>query len=500
VHEAIGGLEIGKRRSEVTENVGVQALAPDIRLLDEKMGISLDKRDNRTIVGKLDMGVRDNPGQPRFVGRAFISYAREDLDWAKAKAETLRQVDWETFLAQSNMRTGDIWPDILKEQLEKADRVFVGWSSSAVSSEWVRWEYLEAIRIRDEEGIERFLVIDCLDDTPLPPELRTTQASAVTSAGSPSAPVGTTIALLLSLALCLFSARTTLFSRFWTCFAAVWSVLGIAVWYLIYTSPEHRRRISRWLNDVGHSLSTATVEDLFGMVDRVIRRVYGEKVWSWKTLQRIAYIGLSSLILASFSGYLLVRDPFFGAGSWDEFAEIGFYTLILTPIAGFMSITFTRRLVAYAKKKVHGRSVGRGMIIGFILNLFAILAAAAWGELAFTLTWLRERIRIGHNLTAQVLGRELIQFIISDAFVDPFQNGRPEGLILIATNVVTVCFPLFLLLLVFTGAILAIPGRGLLYRIPAKFMRSISRDPQGPLSIAYPVGTILFFSTVLIFS
>jgi hypothetical protein len=38
------------------------------------------------------------------------------------------------------------------------------------------------------------------------------------------------------------------------------------------------------------------------------------------------------------------------------------------------------------------------------------------------------------------------------------------------------------------------------YRIPAKFMRSLSRDPRGPLSIAYPAATILFFGSVFIFS
>jgi tetratricopeptide (TPR) repeat protein len=101
----------------------------------------------------------------------FISYAREDRVWAEDTARTARGYGMEVFLDSTSIRAGAVWPDALREAIERADLVRLGWSKYAAQSEWVRREYSAALQKPPGS-----LLIDLLDDTPLPIELGHIQA------------------------------------------------------------------------------------------------------------------------------------------------------------------------------------------------------------------------------------------------------------------------------------------------------------------------------------
>ncbi len=104
------------------------------------------------------------------VQRVFLSYARENLGWAREVARVLRGEGIQVFLDVDSIRAGDVWPKKLLGEVKAADRVRLGWSRFAAQSEWVRREYTEALR--KPPGA---LLIDLLDETPMPEELRSIQ-------------------------------------------------------------------------------------------------------------------------------------------------------------------------------------------------------------------------------------------------------------------------------------------------------------------------------------
>ncbi len=87
------------------------------------------------------------------------------------RARVLRADDREVFFDQDSIRAGDTWPDVLREEVDRADRVWLGWSKYAAQSDWVRREYTAALAKGDGH-----LRIDRLDDTPLPDDLKDIQA------------------------------------------------------------------------------------------------------------------------------------------------------------------------------------------------------------------------------------------------------------------------------------------------------------------------------------
>ena len=109
------------------------------------------------------------------VRRVFISYAREDISWAQDHARVLRAVGINVFLDLDSIRAGDPWLAVLRQKVEKADLVYLGWSCYSSHSAWVRHEY-EAALARGPG----YLRIDLLDETPLPAELQHIQAERAT--------------------------------------------------------------------------------------------------------------------------------------------------------------------------------------------------------------------------------------------------------------------------------------------------------------------------------
>ena len=105
------------------------------------------------------------------VRRLFVSYAREDQLWAKDTTRTARSYGMEVFLDLTSIRAGADWPEALRQAIERADLVRLGWSKYAAQSEWVRREYTAALQKHSGS-----LLIDLLDETPLPAELAHIQA------------------------------------------------------------------------------------------------------------------------------------------------------------------------------------------------------------------------------------------------------------------------------------------------------------------------------------
>jgi hypothetical protein len=89
------------------------------------------------------------------MSRVFLSYAREDRPTAEKLAQALTDKGHSVFWDR-NIRTGEVWDEVLARELQAAQSVIVLWSEHSVSSRWVKAEASEAA----ERGILLPAVID----------------------------------------------------------------------------------------------------------------------------------------------------------------------------------------------------------------------------------------------------------------------------------------------------------------------------------------------------
>ena len=101
----------------------------------------------------------------------FISYASEDRLWAKELARILEDGDTKVFFDADSIRTGDDWEKRIAAALASCDSMRLVWFRNAASSDWVRREYIAALRWRMSR-----LRIERLDNERLPPKLAHIQA------------------------------------------------------------------------------------------------------------------------------------------------------------------------------------------------------------------------------------------------------------------------------------------------------------------------------------
>lgn len=90
----------------------------------------------------------------------FISYAREDLDKARALAGALEENGWSTFWDRT-IPIGKSWHEWIANELNDAQCVVVFWSSASVVSGWVIEEA--------DDGKQRGILIPVLIENVLPP-------------------------------------------------------------------------------------------------------------------------------------------------------------------------------------------------------------------------------------------------------------------------------------------------------------------------------------------
>jgi len=90
----------------------------------------------------------------------FISYAREDLDRLRSRAQTLSERGWSVFWDRT-IPAGKTWRQFIGKALEEAKCVLVVWSHTSITSEWVIEEA--------DEGRERGVLIPVRIDDVRPP-------------------------------------------------------------------------------------------------------------------------------------------------------------------------------------------------------------------------------------------------------------------------------------------------------------------------------------------
>ena len=106
--------------------------------------------------------------------RAFISYAREDVEWAKEIYRQLQRDEYEAFLDKRDLRNGDRWPERLKQAIAESDLFILLWSSFTQSSAWVKNEYRQALCLRERLKRPKIKIElwSKSDKSTIPPELQ----------------------------------------------------------------------------------------------------------------------------------------------------------------------------------------------------------------------------------------------------------------------------------------------------------------------------------------
>src|SRR5688572_12810888 len=72
--------------------------------------------------------------------RLFISYAREDIEFARILNKALSTSGFQVFFDESSILIGDIFPDRIINELKKADGCIVLITDSWAKSEWCKLE------------------------------------------------------------------------------------------------------------------------------------------------------------------------------------------------------------------------------------------------------------------------------------------------------------------------------------------------------------------------
>lgn len=105
--------------------------------------------------------------------KAFISYARPDVQDALAAAQMLRIMGVEVFQDVLNLRPGDRWKRELYQNIDVADLFLLCWSRHAQKSKWVIKEALYAADRSAREGAPEIVpyVLDSRKFIDPPPEL-----------------------------------------------------------------------------------------------------------------------------------------------------------------------------------------------------------------------------------------------------------------------------------------------------------------------------------------
>src|SRR5215831_19953595 len=79
--------------------------------------------------------------------RVFISYSREDLDFADQLAAALDSSGFECFIDREGISAGEAWKRRLGSLISEADTVIFVLSPSSARSETCNWEVEEAARL-----------------------------------------------------------------------------------------------------------------------------------------------------------------------------------------------------------------------------------------------------------------------------------------------------------------------------------------------------------------
>ncbi len=106
------------------------------------------------------------------VKSVFVSYASQDRDRVAARIQGMKKVreDLDIFFDIENLKSGQIWEEKLKSEIENRDMLYLCWSKHARESEWVDKEWRYALEKKGEDCIDP-IPIDAPEECPPPAEL-----------------------------------------------------------------------------------------------------------------------------------------------------------------------------------------------------------------------------------------------------------------------------------------------------------------------------------------
>lgn len=82
------------------------------------------------------------------MSQVFISYSRKNIGFVRTLAGDLEKAGFDVWWDVSDLRGGDDWVRVIPEAIESSQHVIVVLSPDAVTSEWVRKEYTQALSLR----------------------------------------------------------------------------------------------------------------------------------------------------------------------------------------------------------------------------------------------------------------------------------------------------------------------------------------------------------------
>lgn len=103
---------------------------------------------------------------------AFVSYASHDRNRVASIIQGMKKArpDMDIFFDVENLRSGQLWEEALKTEIDNRDILFLCWSKYAKESKWVEKEWRYALESKGENSIEP-IPIDSPDVCPPPAEL-----------------------------------------------------------------------------------------------------------------------------------------------------------------------------------------------------------------------------------------------------------------------------------------------------------------------------------------
>jgi hypothetical protein len=101
---------------------------------------------------------------------AFLSYSRDDETFVAELHALLQSHQWNVWRDTRDLRAGDRWPRKLGDAITASESFILIWSASAALSDFVDLEWTIAV------ATKRRMCILALDETVLPPTLRSIQA------------------------------------------------------------------------------------------------------------------------------------------------------------------------------------------------------------------------------------------------------------------------------------------------------------------------------------
>ena len=113
------------------------------------------------------------PTETLALGKIFVSYTHEDHARAKLISDGLSARGWSVWWDRT-IPPGRTFDDVIEEALDEAQCVVVLWSTTSVTSNWVRAEAAEGAR-------RQILVPALLDNVKIPLEFRRVQAANLTN-------------------------------------------------------------------------------------------------------------------------------------------------------------------------------------------------------------------------------------------------------------------------------------------------------------------------------